>query len=552
MDSRFFLWVAVGLLWLFVYQTWLMEKAPRPTPEAVTEQAPADSSIPQLPAGDSLPTLPESATPAPTVGPQVPVAEASPVVQVRTDVYTLSIDTRGARLVDVVMNDYPKQKDRPDDLVTLLEDDPTRALLQLQAGMLAPAGVSAPNHEARYTAAQMSYALSDGQDELVVPLSWRNAEGVTATKTFRFYRGRYNIDVDLDVSNGSGESWSAAPYQQIQRRQVAPKRSFVDVDSYSFTGPVFYDGNAAEKYKPKKLRKEPIDLLVRGGWIASIQHHFLAAAIPDPAPTVQYRSRVSDAGMEFISAVSPLATLAPGGSQSFRHTFFVGPKYQEQLAETAPGLVRTVDYGVLSILSQPLFWLLQKIHSLTGNWGWAIIIMTILIKIVFYPLAEKSGRSMAKMRKLAPRMKALQDRYKDDRQALSKAMMEMYKREKVNPMSSCLPLLVQMPVFLALYWVLIESVELRQAPFALWIDDLSSRDPFFVLPLIMAGAMYVQTKLNPPPADPTTAKVMTIMPIMMSVFFAFFPAGLVLYWVVNTILSVLQQWRINRVVEAAG
>ena len=241
--------------------------------------------------------------------------------------------------------------------------------------------------------------------------------------------------------------------------------------------------------------------------------------------------------------------MAAGSASEFEEILFVGPKLQQQLRETAPGLRLTVDYGFLTIISQPLFWVLQKLHNLTGNWGWAIILLTVLIKLVFYKLSETSGKSMAKMRKLQPRLKALQERYKDDRQALSQAMMEMYKREKVNPASGCLPILVQMPVFLALYWVLLESVELRQAPFMLWINDLSSRDPYYILPLLMGVTMFIQQRLNPAPPDPIQAKVMMTLPIVFTVFFAFFPAGLVLYWFVNNLLSIAQQWRINKVVE---
>jgi len=242
--------------------------------------------------------------------------------------------------------------------------------------------------------------------------------------------------------------------------------------------------------------------------------------------------------------------IAPGSSKTFATTLFVGPKLQSQLEQIDDSLKLTVDYGWLTIISQPLFWLLSKVFGFVGNWGVSIIIVTFLIKLAFYKLTESSGRSMAKMRNLQPRMKALQDRYKDDRQALSQAMMELYKREKVNPAAGCLPILIQMPFFLAFYWVLLESVEMRQAPFALWITDLSTRDPYFILPLIMGAAMFIQQKLNPAPADPVQAKVMQIMPVMFTAFFAFFPSGLVLYWVTNTLLSIAQQWKINNVVEA--
>ena len=548
MDNRFLLWASLGLIYLMIYQAWQRDYGPQPPIAADAPPAQLEATVTD-PALPSLPGLPDAATQETAVGPAPAATNLAPLVRVTTDVYQLDIDTNGAQLVNVTLLDYPVQKDNPDDLVSILSRAPGELDL-IQSGLVRAGGASAPNHEKRFAAAAVQYELASGDDSLVVPFTWRDASGVTATKTFTFYRGRYNIDVALEVSNGSGEAFTAAQYVQVQRKDIPVKRSMFNVDSYSFLGSVVYDGKAAEKYKHKELVKEPLDFTTESGWIATIEHHFLSAVIPPAGQAAKFSSRVSEDGRELISAVLPAVTIAPGATQSVSHQIFVGPKVQEQLSEVAPGLVRTVDYGVLSILSQPLFWLLQKIHGLVHNWGVAIILLTILIKIFFYPLAEKSGRSMAKMRKLAPRMKTLQERYKDDRQALSREMMNLYKTEGVNPMSSCLPLLLQMPVFLALYWVLIESVELRQAPFALWITDLSSRDPFFILPLIMAGAMFVQTKLNPPPADPTTAKVMTIMPLMMSVFFAFFPAGLVLYWVVNTVLSVLQQWRINRVVGA--
>ena len=279
--------------------------------------------------------------------------------------------------------------------------------------------------------------------------------------------------------------------------------------------------------------------------------HFLAAAVPPGDRPATYTATYRD-GIYTLTAVGEVAPIAAGATGVFENTLFVGPKLQDQMAQTAEGLKLTVDYGFLTVISQPLFWVLQKLHGLTGNWGWAIILLTILIKLVFYKLSETSGKSMANMRKLQPRLKALQERYADDRQALSQANMEMYKREKVNPESGCLPILVQMPVFLALYWVLLESVEMRQAPFMLWIDDLSSRDPYFILPLLMGITMFLQQRLNPAPPDPVQAKVMMALPIVFTVFFAFFPAGLVLYWFVNNLLSIAQQWRINRVVERSG
>ncbi|MFK8014580.1 MAG: membrane protein insertase YidC [Gammaproteobacteria bacterium] len=551
MDNRFLLWASLGLIFLMIYQTWQRDYGPQPVPVAQVEDTamPADAVPPLEP---SLPSLPGTAdTQLDAAGPSLSAAVEAPTISVRTDVFDLVIDTRGAKLRDVQLLNYPVKKDRPDELVSILSDE-LSSLDLIQSGLVGAGGAPAPNHEQRFAADAVRYELADGQNQLQVALTWQGANGVVATKTFTFYRGRYNIDVELDVVNRGQEPYAAAPYVQVQRKHIPIKRSMFDVDSYSFLGSVVFDGEAADKYKHKELVKEPLNFATDMGWIATIEHHFLSAVIPPSGVQAQYSSRVSNDDRELISAVMPVFNVAPGASASTQHTVFVGPKLQEQLNEVAPGLVRTVDYGILSVLSQPLFWLLQKIHSLVQNWGLAIILMTFLIKLIFYPLAQKSGHSMAKMRNLAPRVKKLQERYKDDRQAMSREMMNIYKTEGVNPMSSCLPLLLQMPVFLALYWVLIESVELRQAPFALWINDLSSRDPLFILPLIMAVAMFIQTKLNPPPADPTTATEMMVLPLMMSVFFAFFPAGLVLYWVVNTVLSVLQQWRINRTVEAAA
>jgi YidC/Oxa1 family membrane protein insertase len=322
-----------------------------------------------------------------------------------------------------------------------------------------------------------------------------------------------------------------------------------NVDTYSFDGSVIYDGEKSEKLDRDDLLSEgPVSLATEGGWIASIQHHFLNAVVPPEEGDYRY-SVGGRNNVVTLSTIGPAISVQAGAEHQFSTSLFVGPKLQSQLEEISESLKLTVDYGWLTILSQPLFWLLSKVYSVVGNWGWAIILVTVLIKLLFYKLTEASGRSMAKMREIQPRMKALQDRYKDDRQALSQAMMELYKREKVNPAAGCLPILIQMPFFLAFYWVLLESVEMRQAPFALWITDLSSRDPYFILPLIMGAAMFFQQKLNPAPADPVQAKVMQIMPIMFTGFFAFFPSGLVLYWVTNTLLSIAQQWRINKVVH---
>jgi YidC/Oxa1 family membrane protein insertase len=405
-----------------------------------------------------------------------------------------------------------------------------------------------PNHLAIFSAPANNFELGDG-DELVVPLTWSDGQGVTVEKVLRFSRGSYRIDVTQTLINDSQTEWRGADYAQIRRRSLPIDRSMFDVDSYSFDGPVIFNGEKSEKLDRDDLLSDgPMSQTASNGWIASIQHHFLSAVEPASDQPYRYSIAIKD-NVAVSSLIAAPVAVAAGDKRAFEATVFVGPKLQDQLEQISPQLKLTVDYGWLTILSQPLFWLLSKVYSLVSNWGLAIILVTILIKLAFYKLTEASGRSMAKMREIQPRMKALQDRYKDDRQQLSQAMMELYKREKVNPAAGCLPILIQMPFFLAFYWVLLESVEMRQAPFALWITDLSSRDPYFILPLIMGAAMFFQQKLNPAPADPVQAKVMQIMPIVFTGFFAFFPSGLVLYWVTNTLLSIAQQWRINKVVH---
>jgi YidC/Oxa1 family membrane protein insertase len=382
---------------------------------------------------------------------------------------------------------------------------------------------------------------------LVVTLDWAGEGPVTAQKVYTFRRGAYAVDLALKANAPAGASWRAAPYAQMARLYHPVKRSYTSVDSYSISGPTLFNGESFEKLKFDDLVKMPVAQNVKGGWFAAIEHHFVAAAVPPLADEVSYEAKTR--GQEFVlSARGTVETIETATPLDYRFTLFVGPKLQDQLKAAGPELERTVDYGRLYLLAQPLFFLLSTVERYVNNWGWAIVIVTIAIKLVFYKLTAMSGRSMAKMRRLAPRMKALQERYKDDRQALSQATMELYKKEKVNPAAGCLPMLIQMPFFFAYYWVLIESVEMRQAPFILWLDDLSARDPFYVLPLLMGVAMFFQTKMSPAPPDPMQARVMQIMPIVFTAFFFLFPSGLVLYWLTNTALSILQQWRINKIV----
>ena len=561
-NQRLLIWATFGMLAWLTYQAWQADYAQPPALEA---QAPTEE--PTAPPGgiDALPSLPDAAVDAPQDDDQTPTLDDaqqptgaiqdsdSGIVRVTTDVLEVEINTTGATVQRAVIRNYPINKDEPDKPVQLLSPGgPDLGLIQ--TGLIAKGDGEDPNHFALFETASDEYMLN-GDDELIVPFSWSDGQGITVEKEIRFMRGSYRIDVTQRIVNASGADWEGAEYAQLLRRSREVERSMFNVDSYSFDGPIIYDGEKSEKLKRDDLISDgPYDIRAENGWIGSIQHHFLSAVVPAGDSEYHYNIAVNGATSLASFIRAPAVRVRAGSEFTFETAAFVGPKLQGQLEQLDETLKLTVDYGWLTIISQPLFWLLSKVHSFVGNWGLAIILVTVLIKMLFYKLTEASGRSMAKMREIQPRMKALQDRHKDDRQALSQAMMELYKREKVNPAAGCLPILIQMPFFLAFYWVLLESVEMRQAPFALWISDLSSRDPYFILPIIMGAAMLFQQRLNPAPADPVQAKVMQVMPIMFTGFFAFFPSGLVLYWVTNTLLSIAQQWYINKVVheEAAA
>jgi YidC/Oxa1 family membrane protein insertase len=554
-NQRLFIWAFFVMMGWITYQTWVKDYAPRPTQPVAEQTAETTGPLAVNESGDDMPEISdapagaEAMPAAPGDTQDVATAPTAPTISVTTDVFNIQISTQGGTLQGATLSKYPVEKDRPDEPVRLL-DTAGRTYGLIESGVRAADGAAEATHLEVFTAPRSSYELGDA-DELVVPLTWTDASGLKVEKRYRFTRGGYAIGLEQTVTNETATEWRGAEYVRIKRRSQEVERSMFNVDSYSFDGPIIYDGDKSEKLKRDDLLDDGrYGYTAQQGWFGSIEHHFLRAVVPTPG--VDYKFDVAVVGDVATSSAirRSLVSVAPGDSQTFTTTLFVGPKLQQQLEEIDESLKLTVDYGWLTIISQPLFWLLSVVYGFVANWGVAIIVVTFLIKLAFYKLTESSGRSMAKMRNLQPRMKALQDRYKDDRQALSQAMMDLYKREKVNPAAGCLPILIQMPFFLAFYWVLLESVEMRQAPFALWITDLSTRDPYFILPLIMGVAMFTQQKLNPAPADPVQAKVMQVMPIMFTVFFAFFPSGLVLYWVTNTLLSIAQQWKVNKVVEA--
>ena len=549
-NPRIYLWIALALLvWMNVIQ-WNRDYGAR----APTTSAASGTVAPE--AGDgstagedggtlpALPTAPE--TTAQSSAPTTPLGE-QPTVRVVTDVLDLDISLKGGDLVRADLLKYPQDKKADSPPVRLLDIAEAQYSIA-RSGLRAAGGRAEPTHLATLKADRAEYRLGSNEAELRVPLEWTDGEGLAVTKTYVFTPGSYAIKIEYNVRNDSATDWKAASYTQFARHVYDQKRSMFDVESYAYRGPAIYDGT---KYRKLDATDEDDVAQARtfsGGWMAELQHHFVSAAVPPVNEEYDYTLGLEN-GHSLISYRGPLKTVAAGGNGRFAETIFVGPKLQEQLKEVGPRLELTADYGKLTILSQPLFWLLEKVHGFVGNWGWAIVIVTILLKLLFYKLTETSGRSMAKMRTIAPRVKSIQERYKDDREQLAKQMMEIYKREKINPVAGCLPILVQMPVFLAFYWVLLESVEMRQAPWILWIQDLSSRDPYFILPVMMGAAMFGQFKLNPAPPDPMQAKIFAFMPIIMTVMMAWFPSGLVLYWLTNTLLSIAQQWNINRIVE---
>jgi YidC/Oxa1 family membrane protein insertase len=561
-NQRVFIWAALALVLYLNFMAWQKDYAPPPLPTSTATQtqpatgaaSTAKDTLPELPSSDpTAPPVSASGTSAATVDSSnaETVAGTAPVIRVLTDVLSMDISTRGGELIRADLLKYPVKKNRPDLSVRLFTPNPP--LYVARSGLRAADNRAEPTHQATYQAAASEYKLEAGQKELLVPLTWTDGQGVTVTKTFKFKPGSYQVDLSYDVDNKSGSEYKAASYVQLIRHYEHVERSYFNVETYAYRGPAIFDSKAYRKLKIEDEDDRAFKGTFAGGWMASLQHHFVAAAVPPKDATYDYQLSL-DADNDFVMSYrGPVAAVPAGGAHTFKETLFVGPKLQEQLAQAGTKLELVADYGKLTIIAQPLFTVLEWVYSVVGNWGWAIILVTFLIKLAFYKLTAASGRSMAKMRNLGPRIKQIQERYKDDREQLGRQMMEIYKREKINPLAGCLPILIQIPFFLAFYWVLLESVEMRQAPFLGWITDLSSRDPFFILPILMGGAMFAQFKLQPMPStDPVQAKIFMFMPLIMSATMAWFPAGLVLYWLTNTLLSIAQQYRINKLVAAEG
>ncbi len=554
MDQRSLLYISLLFVSFLIWQTWEVDQAEKNQESNVSSVSTPNSVDSSL--KSEAPDLPnESIVSASTAQSSVPTSIASSLgkeISVKTDVFDIVLSSVGGDIISVKLLDFPvslKEKDTP---VTLLHNEPPRYFSQ--SGLLHDRingedfSHLAPSHYAVFRAESTSFELGEGSDSLEVRLVWDGLDGIKVSKVYTFTRGEYSINVDHIISNSSDSTWIGRQYRQLRHGPTIDSDGSILL--YTFTGAAYH----TDKYNKlafEDMVDEPLSLTVpTDAWIAMVEHYFLSAWIPVPAgqPESLY-TRVVNTGFgqeHIIGMKGEGISIAPGSSETLRSIFYAGPLDQFVLQDLAEGLELTVDYGIFTVFSKPIFWLMTQIHHFVGNWGWTIILLTLLLKLALYPLSAASYRSMAKMKAAAPKMQNLKERYAEDKQGLQKAMMDMYKKEKINPLGGCLPILVQIPIFIALYWVLLGSVELRQAPWIFWIEDLSIKDPFFVLPLLMGITMFIQQKLNPPPSDPMQAKLMMALPFVFTVFFAFFPSGLVLYWFVNNLLSILQQYKINR------
>lgn len=576
MDNiRFGLLCGAAIICFFLYQAWQTDYAPTDTRHTgsqvtqSTENSRADDGdvpdIAQAPTSQqdaSSGAKQDETTGATPAQANVPGSKNSPVaegqsIHVVTDKLDVVIDTHGGDLRQVALRGVPLSQDKPDTNLRLLNDTLPDFFIE-QSGLVAEDS-DAPNHNTQYQSAQSEYTMAKGQDTLQVPLTWSDGQGHKVTKVYTFHRGSYRVGLDHKINNGAAKPWSLSQYVRLWR---APHSNTGDVPfSHAFFGVGWYqakpdsDQFAYETRDREDLSSTPLKLNQAGGWIAMIQHYFVGAVIPPSDAKVHYFAKPKNiqgvSGGYASGFVGERQQVAAGAQADFKSTLFVGPKYQDQLAAVAPGLGLTVDYGWFTVLAKPIFWVLDQLHSVVGNWGVAIILLTFLIKALFYKLSEIQYRGMARMRKFQPRMAKLKEQYGDDKAELQKRMMELYKKEGFNPLAGCWPMLVQMPVFISLYWVLRESVELRHAPFMLWLQDLSAPDPYYILPVVFGATMFLQQRLNANVTmDPMQQRIMQIMPIGMAVFFAFFPAGLVLYWCTNNVLSIAQQWWIYRKLDA--
>jgi len=539
---RMALYAALVAVVFLLFQAW------QSTHQPTASVTPAASLTPE----HFIPTVASAAASAPAnaasaIAAPTPTEAPSEIVTVSTDLLNIKIDTLGGEVIESQLLDYPESLHADTPFVLLNNDSKTRYIAE--SGLVSQQGPDLPQAQAHYTTTHSNYALAPDQQELVVALHWEK-NNIKVTKSFIFERGSYEVKVKYDIDNQSTAAWQGNLYTQLMRTNTPPvtKGGIVNLSTY-FGAAISTPNKPFDKITFKQMHEKPVEVQSPDGWAAMIQHYFISAWVPPSKTTSTYYSKVTDNGLYTIGMMGQEINVAPGTKNSVETKLYTGPAIADLLEKTAPGLKLTIDYGWFWFISAIIFWMMQKIYDVVGNWGWSIVLVTIIIKLLFYRLSAKSYRSMSTLKKLQPRIEALKERYGDDKQKLTQATLELYRQEKVNPMSGCLPILVQIPVFIALYWVLVESVQLRQAPFILWIHDLSQHDPYYVLPIMMGISMFIQQRLNPPPADPMQAKMMMLMPLIFTFLFANFPAGLMLYWFVNNTLSFAQQWYIMRKVN---
>ena len=549
--TKFALYTSLAVVTYLMLLAW-QEDYPPLINSGFDEQIPSPSRPTQL---NDLPTQVPTSSPSSSQS-TTEVTNATPLmgspaelVHIKTDTLELSIDLNGGDIVELSLPKYLKQIDVTDDPFKVLESSPRRDYVA-QSGLIGQNGID-NSGRALYESTSTNYELEEGQNTLTVDLFNAAQQGISVTKRFIFSRNSYLVDIEFLIENNTGTNWQANTFGQIKRDRFDDPSS---VGGFGRTFLGFVTTTVDDPYIKVDFddiddRSESAETL--GGWIGFSQHYFLSAWIPDQSEVNRFTTRKNEANQYFGEFTSGAFSVPANSSGNYKIQFYSGPKDQYTLAEISPNLDLTIDYGFLWFLAAPIYWLLTRIDSIIGNYGLSIILLTFVVKALFYKLSETQYKSMAGMRRVMPKMQQIKDRYGDDRMGLQKATMDLYKKEKINPFGGCLPMLVQMPVFIALYWVLMESVELRHAPFIGWLTDLSVRDPFFILPLLMGATMFMQTKLSPAPADPMQAKVMQLMPIMMTVLFLWFPAGLVLYWLTNGLLGILQQWYITSKIEAA-
>lgn len=549
MDNQRLILLLVFLFSLFMlWDGW--QRHNQPIPASTQDQSAQQQATPQDVGASPTPTTTLSS--APTISPsavpmpaQAAVAAPGTKAIVKTDLYIAEISSAGGDLVRLELARHKATEDKTHHFV-LMEISRDRTYVA-QTGLI---GEGLPNHKTEFKIEPGTYEMKADSDKLELRLVAPETNGLKVAKIYTFHRGSYQIDIGYEIANQRQSPVAAHAYYQLTRDGNVPEASLTNIAT--FTGPAIYtdegkfqkiDFSDIEKGKAKHVQK------ARDGWVAMVQHYFVAGWTPQGKDEREFFMRKVADNLFSAGIILPVEAVGPGQTLRVGVPLYAGPQEQAKLEKVAPGFDLVVDYGWLTVIASPIYWLLELIHRFVGNWGWSIIFLTILIKAAFFPLSAASYRSMAKMKVVTPKMMKIKEQFSSDRNRMNQEMMELYRKEKINPLGGCLPILVQIPVFIALYWVLLGSVEMRHAPWMLWIDDLSSKDPYFVLPIIMGVSMVIQMRLNPTPPDPIQAKVMTAMPIVFTFMFLWFPSGLVLYWTINNILSIAQQWQITRQIE---